>query len=176
MENEIISFIKNLKGKVPEKTINNRINFFNEILKYQKIELKDIDKKQIGKINELKQDYVSTIDKNKNLSLDELIQLCIVPINYDTKTKQITIDYKKQNFDNYQIEYKENMRKLKIWLTTGIFIEKGKEVTWDKSLVYDAYIRTKDFETLRKLYKEGCEILKSENREKEIKIDYEWLN
>lgn len=163
---EIRNYVLKLKGKVEDKILNNRIKFFEEVSKYKPISLKQIQNNQICKINSLKENYVSIIEQNKNSTLDTLIELCIVPVHFNSKIKEIVPDLKKQNFDQFQKEIKENKEKLALIVATGDI---------ENNIPYKTYIRTNDFNGLNELYLLGKELLKQQNRLDELKTDYEWL-
>jgi hypothetical protein len=75
-------------------------------------------------------------------------------------------DIKTLNLKQYKQEFEENNKQLAIKIASGQ-IENNKS--------YQAYLKTKDFKGLNKLYNLGCKVLIEEKRENEIKKDYDWI-
>jgi len=75
-------------------------------------------------------------------------------------------DLKTMSLKKYKQELDESNKQLAEKIATGN-IQENK--------AYQAYLKMKDFPGLRKLYELGIKNLKENNREQEIKKDYEWL-
>lgn len=75
-------------------------------------------------------------------------------------------DFKTLSLKQYKLELEESNKQLAIKIASGNIVD---------NRAYQAYIRRKDFENLNKLYRLGCKILIEENREQEIKKDYDWI-
>lgn len=75
-------------------------------------------------------------------------------------------DVKTLTLKQYKQEFEESNRQLAIKIVTGQI---------EDNRAYQAYIKTKDFKGLNKLYGLGCKMLIEQKREQEIKKDYDWI-
>jgi len=75
-------------------------------------------------------------------------------------------DLKTLTLKQYKQEFEDSNRQLAIKIAAGQI---------EDNRAYQAYIRTKDFKGLNRLYLLGCKILLEEKREQEIKKDYDWI-
>lgn len=75
-------------------------------------------------------------------------------------------DLKTLNLKQYKQEFEESNRQLAIKIALGQIQD---------NRAYQAYLKTKDFKGLNRLYVLGRKILFDENREQEIKKDYDWI-
>jgi len=82
----------------------------------------------------------------------------------DKSTEKETV--KTLSLKQYKTEFEESNRQLAIKIVLG-HVQDNR--------AYQAYLRTKDFKGLNRLYMLGCKILIEEKREQEIKKDYDWI-
>jgi len=75
-------------------------------------------------------------------------------------------DIKTLTLKQYKQEFEESNRQLAIKIATGQI---------EDNRAYQAYLKTKDFKGLNKLYGLGCKMLIEQKREQEIKKDYDWI-
>lgn len=75
-------------------------------------------------------------------------------------------DIKTLSLKQYKQEFEESNKQLAVKIASGQI---------EGNRAYDAYIRSKDFKGLNRLYVLGCKILIEENKEKEIRKDYDWI-
>jgi hypothetical protein len=74
-------------------------------------------------------------------------------------------DLKTLSLKQYKQEFEESNRQLAVKIASGNI---------DNNRAYQAYLKTKDYKGLNKLYDLGCKILIQEKREQDIKT-YDWI-
>lgn len=75
-------------------------------------------------------------------------------------------DLKTLSLKQYKQEFEESNKQLAIKIALG---------NVENNRAYQAYLRTKDFKGLNRLYALGCKILMEEKREQEIEKGYDWI-
>lgn len=75
-------------------------------------------------------------------------------------------DIKTLTLKQYKQEFEESNKQLAVKIALGQI---------EDNRAYQAYIRSKDFKGLNRLYFSGCKLLIEENREQDIKKDFDWI-